>query len=36
MRNEQNPEIISKTGDFDFSAKFCQNSVFAKIEPKFS
>jgi hypothetical protein len=31
-RDEQNPEIVSKSEDFDFSAKFCQNSVFAKIE----
>ena len=28
--NEQNLEIISKSEDFDFSAKFCQNSVFEK------
>ena len=34
-RNEQNPEIVSKIEDFGFSAKFCQNSVFAKIEAKF-
>ena len=31
-RDEQNPEIISKSKDFGFSTKFCQNSVFAKIE----
>ena len=31
-RDEQNPEIVSKSEDFVFSAKFCQNSVFAKIE----
>ena len=28
--DEQNTEIVSKSEDFDFSAKFCQNSVFAK------
>ena len=33
--NEQNLEIVSKAEDFGFSAKFCQNSVFAKIEAKF-
>ena len=31
-RDEQNLEIVSKSEDFDFLAKFCQNSVFAKIE----
>ena len=31
-RYEQNPEIVSKSEDFDFLAKFCQNSVFVKIE----
>ena len=33
--NEQNPQIVSKTKDFGFLAKFCQNSVFEKIEAKF-